>query len=127
VLRDVSPLYIDALEPLVMRFAGQVWRRRRPTPTSERTVSFVPAATRRRSSATSRRWSADGKLRVFLTFNPRRLRDRQARPPSMWPKDPEVFFENVAEMVFRRTPLRARLGLLAADCGAKRQIASAAA
>jgi hypothetical protein len=35
VLRDVSPLDIDALEPLVMRFAGQVWRRRRPTPTSE--------------------------------------------------------------------------------------------
>jgi hypothetical protein len=38
----------------------------------------------------------------------------------VWPKAPEVLFENVVEMVFRRTPLRARLGLLAADCDAKR-------
>jgi hypothetical protein len=38
----------------------------------------------------------------------------------VWPKDREVLFENVAEMVFRRTPLRARLGLLATDCDAKR-------
>jgi hypothetical protein len=38
----------------------------------------------------------------------------------VWPKAPEVLFENVVEMVFRRTPLRARLGLLAANCDAKR-------